>query len=216
MMVGQPAGGWTEPDANAVFAAVADSALPALRHELGHLYSHRLWGYPHADWLSEGVAVFAAGHCAGIPLHRWAAAILRSGDDSSLGALEREFDFSRSVPHLLAGSFITFLAEDYGLEAVQILWRDGLASAQRATGANAAAPEAKWHAELRRVDVPLDMPEFRGRLRCENGAGCRNRPAKVRCLPGAGSNQEVQHAEAGAGTSFSWLVLPCLAAAWIS
>jgi hypothetical protein len=171
MLTGQAAGGWTEPDANAVFAAVADSAPPALRHELGHLYSHRLWGRPHADWLSEGVALFAAGHCGGIPLHRWAAAILQSGDASSLDALEREFDFSRAVPHLLAGSFISFLAEDHGFEAVSILWRDGLASTQRATGASAAALEAKWHAELRRVDVPRDVPEFRGRVRCESGAG---------------------------------------------
>jgi hypothetical protein len=166
-MVGQPAGGWTEPAANAVFAAVADSAPPALRHELAHLYSHRLWGHPHAARLSEGVAVFAVGHCAGIPLHRWAAAILRSGDAHSLEALEREFDFSRAAPHLLAGSFITFLAEAHGLEAVRILWRDGLASARRATGASVAVLEAMWHAKLRGVDVLHDMPEFRGRVRCE-------------------------------------------------
>jgi hypothetical protein len=89
----------------------------------------------------------------------------------SIDALKREFNFSREAPHLLAGSFITFLAEDHGLDAVKILWRDGLASAQRATGASVAALEAKWHAELRRVDVPTDMPEFRGRVRCENGAG---------------------------------------------
>jgi hypothetical protein len=169
MLVGQAAGGWTEPDANAVFAAVADSAPPALRHELGHLYSHRLWGYPSATWLSEGVAVFAAGHCRGIALHGWAAALLRSGDDSSLAALEREFDFSRAAPHLLAGSFITFLAEEYGLGAVEILWRNGLGAAQRATGASVAGLEAEWHARLRGVDVPHDMPEFRGRVRCETG-----------------------------------------------
>lgn len=64
-LVGQPAGGWTEPDANAVLAAVSDAVSPPLRHELGHLYSHRLWGPPHAAWLSEGVAAFAVGHCAG-------------------------------------------------------------------------------------------------------------------------------------------------------
>jgi hypothetical protein len=166
-LVGQRAGGWTEPDANAVFAAVADSAPPALRHELGHLYSHRLWGRPHASWLSEGVAVFAVGHCGGIPLHRWAASILRSDAASSLEVLEREFDFSRAAPHLLAGSFITFLAEAHGLEAVRVVWRDGLAASQNATGASASALEARWHAELRAVAVPRDMPGFLGRVRCE-------------------------------------------------
>jgi hypothetical protein len=51
----------------------------------------------------------------------------------------REFDFARAAPHLLAGSFITFLAEAHGIAAVKTLWREGLASAGQATGASAAS-----------------------------------------------------------------------------
>jgi hypothetical protein len=170
-LIGQPAGGWTEPEANAVLAAVHDSGPPPLRHELGHLYSHRLWGRPHATWLSEGVAVYAAGHCAGIPLHQWAAAIQRAGDPASLDVLAREFDFARAAPHLLAGSFITFVAEAHGIAAVKTLWRIGLASTEQATGVSAASLQGAWHDQLSRIDVPRDMPDFRGRVRCETGAG---------------------------------------------
>lgn len=170
-LVGQPAGGWTEPDANAVLAAVSEEAPPALRHELGHLFSHRLWGRPHGTWLSEGVAVYAVGHCAGIPLHQWAAAIQRAGEPASLGLVQREFDFTRAAPHLLAGSFVTFVADRYGIEAVKMLWHRGLESAQRALDANGIDLEAEWHATLRDTEITQSIPDFRGRVRCENDAG---------------------------------------------
>jgi hypothetical protein len=150
---------------------VSEHAAPPLRHELGHLYSHRLWGPPHGTWLSEGVAVFAVGHCAGIALHRWAAAIQRAGEPVTLGHLQSSFDFTRAAPHLLAGSFITFLAERHGIEAVRALWQHGLASAQHTLGVSGSELEAAWHTALREIDIPQNMPEFRGRVRCENGAG---------------------------------------------
>jgi hypothetical protein len=170
-LVGQPAGGWTEPQANSVLAVVSDSVTPPLRHELGHLYSHRLWGRPHGPWISEGVALFAVGHCAGRPLHQWAAAIQRAGESVSLDPLLRNFDFSRAAPHLLAGSFVTFVADRHGIEAVKALWRRGAESAQAFTSENLAELEAVWHEELGRTPVPHDMPAFRGRVRCETSAG---------------------------------------------
>jgi hypothetical protein len=170
-LVGQPAGGWTEPEANAVLAAVSEAAAPALRHELGHLYSHRLWGRPHAPWLSEGVAVFAVGHCAGIPLHQWASAIQRGGEPASILPMQREFDFTRAAPHLLAGSFVTFVADRYGLDAVRTAWRHGLEAMARSLGSSPEALDASWQADLRETDLPPNMPDFSGRVRCETLAG---------------------------------------------
>lgn len=166
-LVGQPAGGWAEPDANAILAVATDSTPPPLRHELAHLYSHRLWGRPHSAWLSEGVAVFAVGHCAGVPLHAWAAAIQRGGETAGLELLEREFDFTRAAPHLLAGSFVAFVAESHGMAAVRALWGAGLAATEQATGLGIAALESAWHEALRRTEVPRDLPDHRGRVRCE-------------------------------------------------
>jgi hypothetical protein len=167
-LVGQPAGGWTEPDANAVLVAVGEEAPPALRHELGHLFTHRLWGRPRGVWLSEGVAVYAVGHCAGIPLHQWAAALQRAGESASLDLLQREFDFTRAAPHLLAGSFVTFVVDRYGIETVRMLWQRGLESTQRALDASGIDLEAEWHATLHDTETTQMIPEFRGRVRCES------------------------------------------------
>jgi hypothetical protein len=74
---------------------------------------------------------------------------------------------SRAAPHLLAGSFVAFVAERHGIRAVKALWQRGLGSAEEATGATASGLEAAWHAELRRTTVPQDLPDFRDRVRCE-------------------------------------------------
>ena len=148
-LVGQRAGGWTYPAANAVVTVVQESDGPALRHEFAHLYSHRLWGAPASRWLSEGVAMYAVGHCAGLRLHRWAAALAMNGELVPFRMLERRFDFSQAAPHLQAGSFVTFVRERYGLTALRTLWTGGLAAAERATGASPAALEAAWRAEVR-------------------------------------------------------------------
>jgi hypothetical protein len=170
-LVGQPAGGWTESDANAVLAAVNGSVPAPLRHELGHLYSHRHWGPPHATWLSEGVAVYAVGHCGGISLHSWAASIQRAGEAASLEVLERDFDYSRAAPHLLAGSFVAFVAEAHGIAAIRALWREGVATAEQSINASTAALESAWLDHLHGVVLPRDMPDHRSRVRCENSAG---------------------------------------------
>jgi hypothetical protein len=179
-LVGQPAGGWTEPHSNSVLAVVSDSVPPPLRHELGHLYSHRLWGRPHGPWISEGVALFAVGHCAGRPLHQWAAAIQRAGEPVSLDPLLRNFDFSKAAPHLLAGSFVAFVADRHGIDAVKALWRGGAGSGHGSTSVNLAELEAAWHEELGRTPVPEDMPEFRGRVRCETASSRRTAGRRTR------------------------------------
>jgi hypothetical protein len=171
MLVGQPAGGWTEPDARAVLVAASVTAAPPLRHELAHLFSHILWGAPSADWLSEGVAVFAVGHCAGRPLHQWAAALEVAGMLVPISALEQAFDFTRAAPHLQAGSFITFVAERFGPRAVQALWNGGLRAASAATSLDAPALEAGWRAQLRRQRAlaPAGGLDVKGNVRCEGG-----------------------------------------------
>lgn len=124
-LVGQPAGGWTETDANAVFFTYSGDGEPAYRHELGHLYSWRRWGDPAGLWLSEGVAVYSVGGCAGRDLHEWAAALNATGKLVPLRDLE-PFDFSQAAPHLEAASFVQYVPEAHGIEAVKSLWRGGL------------------------------------------------------------------------------------------
>jgi hypothetical protein len=166
-LVGQPAGGWTEPEANAILlTAVADGGSP-FRHELGHLYSHRRWGAPAGAWLSEGVAVFAVGHCAGLPLHAWAAGAERQGLLRPLAELEAGFDYARAAPHLQAGSFVEFVAERFGMPALRELWRGGLAAAAPATALDAGALERAWLRTIHGQDTGVPVPDLTGRVSCE-------------------------------------------------
>jgi hypothetical protein len=137
---------------------------------LAHLYSHRRWGPPFADWVSEGVAVYAVAGCAGAPLHAWALAVRNAGISTPLSAQEARFDFSMAAPHLEAGSFVYFLRERNGLAAVRALWSRGLAGAARVTGDSAASLEARWRDRVREADPAVAaILEPRGRVRCETG-----------------------------------------------
>ena len=169
-LVGQPAGGWTEAGANTLLLGASDSVSPPFRHELAHLYSHRRWGPPYGDWVSEGVAVFATRGCAGAPLHVWALAVGTGGASTPLHALESGFDFSRAAPHLEAGSFVEFLHERHGLPAVRALWVGGLAAAARATGESAATLEARWRDRVEEADTAAAATlDARRVVRCETG-----------------------------------------------
>lgn len=167
-LVGQRAGGWTEPGSNAILAAAGAGAPPPLRHEFAHLLSHRRWGVPRTYWLSEGVAVFSVGHCAGHSLHDWANAAARDGDSLSIRSLV-PFDFSRAAPHLIAGSFVQHVAERHGIGAVRAMWRHGLAAAEGATGMSADALEESWREELRtrRRTGTHHALDVAGIVRCE-------------------------------------------------
>jgi hypothetical protein len=166
-LVGQPAGGWSDTRANAAFFVYNGEGAPPYRHELGHLVSWRRWGDPAALWLSEGVAVYAVGGCAGRGLHEWAASLAADGLLVPLGELE-PFDFTKAAPHLEAGSFVAYVAETYGVEAVRALWSGGLGAAEAATGESAAALEASWRAHVGRGALPAgERLDASGRVRCE-------------------------------------------------
>lgn len=168
-IVGQPAGGWTMPDASAVLVAASDTISPPLRHELGHLYSHRRWGQPAATWLSEGVAVYAVGHCVGRSLHDWAASAAAQGEDLDVAAYGDAFDFSKAAPHLIAGSFIEYVAQTHGIDAVRALWRSGLDAAEASTGMSADRLQALWREHVLGPSSEAGASDLnlQGRVPCE-------------------------------------------------
>lgn len=72
-----------------------------------------------------------------------AAAAGRQGDSLTIAPLV-PFDFSRVAPHLIAGSFIEYVAARRGIAAVRALWSGGMPAAEAATGRSAGALEAAW------------------------------------------------------------------------
>jgi hypothetical protein len=169
-LVGRSVGGWTVADARAVFILQPESGSPALRHELAHLLTWTAWGGPSASWISEGVAVYATGGCAGRSLHEWAASVANAGRDIPLDSLARTFDFAEAIPHFEAASFVQYVVEQHGIGAVRVFWSNGLDGAKQATGRDAAEIEEQWRKFLRRPEYrqpafgPLDPT---GRVSCE-------------------------------------------------
>lgn len=142
------AGGRAVVEENGIFYVLNDSTEAPLQHELGHLFSWRSWGDPAGYWLSEGVAVYAAGNCAGEELHAWAAKLALDKELTNFTDLEREFDFSKPEPHLQAGSFVKFIMEKYGVSSFKMVWKKGLSASSEATGLEVGALLEKWTAHI--------------------------------------------------------------------
>lgn len=170
-LVGHPAGGWTETRQNTVFVVENDEEPAPLRHELGHLYSWRTWGKPMGYWLSEGVAVYAAGDCSGHSLHIWAAGIDWNQKSRSLRYLEENWDFTKAAPHLQAGSFVKYVIEKYGSKAFIEIWEKGMGASLEATGKTAEALEQDWLEFIRNPQFMKEAKKenlnFSERVQCE-------------------------------------------------
>lgn len=154
---------------NGIFLVANDSDNPPLYHELGHLYSWRSWGEPADYWLSEGVAVYASGDCAGEDLYAWAAKLALENELTDFTELERELDFSKAAPHLQAGSFVKYIMEKYGVRSFRLLWENGLSASSDATGLETDALLENWtnhimQKEFTAVAQFLDLEE---KIRCE-------------------------------------------------
>lgn len=119
---------------NGILYVFKRSGHLSLQHEMGHLYSRRSWGPPAAFWLSEGVAVYAAGDCAGDDLHAWAAKLAVENKLADFDQLEKDAQFSKPEPHLQAGSFVKYIMEKYGVRSFRLLWEKGLRATSEATG----------------------------------------------------------------------------------
>ena len=116
----------------------------ATAHEVLHVIAMNLWGVTEL-WLNEGLAVYAAGNWHGSDLHETAAALMAADDAIPLRRLIANFraqEEARAYP--LAGSFVRFLHERFGDDALRAIWERGAAGLEEITGADRAALERAW------------------------------------------------------------------------
>ena len=125
-------------------------------HETCHVFSHNLWGKPHGLWIDEGLAVYSDDQWQGLPLHSVAKVLLDKGKLLPVtDLLDNNWikKYSDMVTYPELGSFVKFLYEKYGMEAVKNLWQHGAKNAQGSFGKNLDALESEWRAELAKVDA---------------------------------------------------------------
>jgi len=94
-------------------------------HETMHILAERLWGMPRGTWVTEGLAVYSDDEWQGKPLHASARALLDRHELVSMWDLVKKKGFlgNDEVTYPQAGSFVKFVYETHGREAVTHLWR---------------------------------------------------------------------------------------------
>jgi hypothetical protein len=164
-LVGQPGGGYAEPDEDSAFFVVSATGIPSipLRHELMHVLSFGVWGQPAQPeaWIVEGLGTLAPGRCGSYSLHQLAAALADEGRLVPLDTL-LQYTYAETddvVIYAESGSFLAFVHEHYGQAAIRRIWQQGLKQTAAHLGTTPSALEAAWRARVaaipaadRRVD----------------------------------------------------------------
>lgn len=145
---GFPANGYTDTQKDIIYFVDKDPFHLALRHEMMHALSWRLWGNPKEYWISEGVAVYAAGKCGENSLHALAHDINKQEKLISFANLTDTFDFKAIEPSLQSASMVQYICEVYGMSALKGFWEKGLDDAQNIIGISITELEKRWRIHI--------------------------------------------------------------------
>lgn len=149
---GTRSGGWSVVAEGTAFLVASDSIGPALRHEVMHLLSWRLWGTPGGVWMSEGVATAAAGGCREWTLDEIAAALYRDRQLPTISEMRRRFRTGGTrgtIHYLSAGSLVEFIDRTWGRDKVRQLWQSGgMGAAERVLGVTPLTLEQRWRSHV--------------------------------------------------------------------
>lgn len=145
----------------------AESAMQRyiVAHELTHLFAWNTFGTPSSVMLSEGLAVYAglsfAGDDAILSLHEFCAAYAQAGFLPQISAdLAYQGHLRNLENYFAAGSFVQFLIERHGIEALARLYSTG--EYRGIYGNPLADLEGEWIAESRHwtFTAPITPQDF--------------------------------------------------------
>lgn len=151
-----------------VYLQLGDFPHPVLSHELAHVVARntssgmfgvpgRLGGLIPEPTLVEGMAVaLEPVPRDALTPHEWAKAAYEAGLAPSLSALlgPRFFGQNQHLAYTLAGSFLRFVLDTRGADALRAVYREG--DPERALSKPFAELEREWKAFL--AEVPLPAP----------------------------------------------------------
>ena len=169
---GTRSAGWSIVAEGTAFLVANDSVRPAIRHEVMHLLSWRLWGSPGGMWLSEGVATASAGRCRDWTIDEIAAALYRQRELATAATLRRRFrtgGTEGTVHYISAASLVMYIDATFGRAKLRELWSSGLAGVDQVLGISALELERRWRAQTATVDSPVRWSSIAREI---NRAGC--------------------------------------------
>jgi hypothetical protein len=159
------------PSHNFVFFVYSDDVRPYHRHEILHLVAMEHWGQPAypADWIVEGLAVFAEGECLDYSIGRIARSLVDQRRTIPIHELIGSFRAHDDLTaYLQAGSFVEHLHSTYGRDALRAVWTRGAAALPDITGKPIDALAFDWQTALKGASALDGRVDWR-RLRRE---GC--------------------------------------------
>ena len=137
------------PEANTLLIATNDTLRAYHTHEMMHIISiSRFGGYAAApaDWIQEGISVYADNPCMGYSIHAIGAYLYYSDQIPSIDSL---FNHFRALPDMIAymhaGSFTWFMIDKYGIEKFELLWKQGAGNLPTVTGKTKEVLEMEYH-----------------------------------------------------------------------
>jgi hypothetical protein len=131
-------------------------------HELAHVFATQFPTHANAftdGFVVEGLATGLTEYESGAPLHAWCAVYGQLGRLPALWELRTRFPDGAPGgvhPYHVAGSFVRFLIESYGIERVKAFYVDAL-EARAVLGRGFVALERDWLRMLQDLDV---APEY--------------------------------------------------------
>ncbi len=177
-LVGMRATGFSDRANRTVLLVANNGWRPFERHEIMHVLSYQLWGPPAdpPDWISEGLAVFADGDCAGHPIDALVSQWRRKGELFPLDSLTGGFRALGDLrAYLQAGSFIGWIYNTRGRDAVRQLWQRGPAVAADSLGISLDSLDAAWRRDLASEGVQPGIPSVELTRIQERGCGIEAR-----------------------------------------
>jgi hypothetical protein len=122
-------------------------------HELCHVLAKNLWGNAD-DWINEGLAVYSDGVWRRYQLDDLAKHLLLKSKLIPLEEILKHFDkYPELITYPEIGSFVKFLYEKYGMNAVREIWKQDASAIPRVTGRSLNDLEKDWFEVLARADA---------------------------------------------------------------
>jgi hypothetical protein len=162
--LGVPATGYADWRSSSVFLVCNPTWRAFDTHEITHVLSLNLWGEPLEPvwWIREGLSVYADGRCRDHAVRALAAEYLRRGELPHARDLIHHFQQVGELPgYLGSGSFVGFLYETYGRDAVKQVWQKGGDAIEEVLKTRLDVLDARWRESLRGAGESIPPEEWK-------------------------------------------------------
>ncbi len=162
--LGVPATGYADWRSSSLFLVCSPTWRDFDTHEITHILALNAWGEPAEPvwWIREGLSVYADGRCREHAVRALCAEYLRRGKLPHVRDLIFKFREVGEMPgYLGSGSFVGFLYETFGRDAVKKIWQQGGEAIEKILDTSLEELDARWRGSLKSAGDGIDPEEWK-------------------------------------------------------